>query len=253
MTTAAPARPRTLPCTADQVVRWAVGQVGTTEDPPNSNRQPYGAAYGTNGVAWCALFVWASFHAAHVDLRSVLGGGGLYSTQRMAQLAHAAGWRQVKPQEARAGDLVFFDFQGGGRAGIEHVGIVRAQGNPGELRTVEGNTSANGSQTNGGAVALKSRPYAHMVVLYRPPYAATTAGGQAQRYTLHRTLRLRRLVRMRGNDVRAAQKLVGAHIDGVYGPKTAAAVGAWQRRLHLTVDGEFGPQSARAAGWNYAG
>jgi N-acetylmuramoyl-L-alanine amidase len=35
-------------------------------------------------------------------------------------------------------------------------------------------------------------------------------------------------------------------IDGIYGPKTTAAVAAFQRREGLVVDGEVGPQTAKA-------
>lgn len=244
-------RPRTLPCTADQVVRWALGQVGKTEDPPGSNSTPYGRDYGFDKVPWCGIFVWAAFRGAGAgDLRSYIGGATAY-TPVFAELCRQAGWARVTPTQARAGDVVFFDFPRGNDR-IEHVGIVRAQGGPGTLRTIEGNTSAgDGSQTNGGAVAAKERPYAHVRVIYRPPYSHPAVADQ--RFVLHRTLKVRRWVLMRGNDVKAVQRLVGAKVDGAYGPRTAAAVGAWQSRVHITRDGEFGPQSAKAAGWRYVG
>lgn len=246
-------RPRTLPCTADQVIRWAVAQQGKTEDPPGSNRTPWGQEYGMNGVAWCGIFGWAALkHGGGVDLRAVLGGGTEY-TPRFAQLCERAGWPRVRVDQARAGDFAFLGFRGG-REGIEHFALVRGQGShPDGLRTVEGNTSAgDGSQTNGGAVALKERPARDIVVIYRPPFAASAVHAGAQRYTLHRTLRLRRLALMHGNDVRAVQRLVGSKVDGWYGPDTHAKVAAWQRLMHIPTDGIFGPQSAHAAGWNYA-
>jgi peptidoglycan hydrolase-like protein with peptidoglycan-binding domain len=54
---------------------------------------------------------------------------------------------------------------------------------------------------------------------------------------------------MHGDDVAAVQRLVGAHVDGVYGPETAERVRRWQGLHHLTVDGRFGPASTAAAGW----
>ena len=52
--------------------------------------------------------------------------------------------------------------------------------------------------------------------------------------------------------VRRIQRIVGAKRDGIYGPKTAAAVRAFQRRLNrfrhagLKVDGIYGPATERA-------
>lgn len=37
-------------------------------------------------------------------------------------------------------------------------------------------------------------------------------------------------------------------VDGKYGPKTTAAVAAFQRKKGLVVDGEVGPQTAAALG-----
>jgi peptidoglycan hydrolase-like protein with peptidoglycan-binding domain len=68
---------------------------------------------------------------------------------------------------------------------------------------------------------------------------------------LTRTLRLTRPW-TRGTDVRRIQALVGAHVDGIYGPATEQHVRTWQRSKHITVDGIFGPQSAKAAGWTYS-
>jgi chitosanase len=49
---------------------------------------------------------------------------------------------------------------------------------------------------------------------------------------------------MCGDDVRAAQRRLGfaePEVDGVYGPKTEAAVRAFQQARGLTVDGCVGP------------
>lgn len=46
---------------------------------------------------------------------------------------------------------------------------------------------------------------------------------------------------MAGDDVRAVQAHVGAGVDGIYGPQTAAAVQRWQTAHGLTPDGIVGP------------
>lgn len=56
-----------------------------------------------------------------------------------------------------------------------------------------------------------------------------------------------------GTDVLRVQRLVGAAEDGIYGPKTEAAVKVWQKSKRLTPDGIFGPKSAAAAGWTFKG
>ena len=49
-----------------------------------------------------------------------------------------------------------------------------------------------------------------------------------------------------GDKVRAIQTLVGASVDGVYGPATAAAVSRWQQNLGISADGTWGPQTEEA-------
>ena len=68
---------------------------------------------------------------------------------------------------------------------------------------------------------------------------------------LGRTIKLTRPW-TRGTDVRMVQALIGAKVDGIYGPATEQRVRTWQRAHHLTIDGVFGPQCARAAGWTYS-
>lgn len=49
-----------------------------------------------------------------------------------------------------------------------------------------------------------------------------------------------------GDKVREIQKIVGVEQDGIYGPKTAAAVAQWQANLQITADGIWGPQTEQA-------
>jgi hypothetical protein len=55
-------------------------------------------------------------------------------------------------------------------------------------------------------------------------------------------------VGMRGEDVRALQRLVGARPDGIYGQETRRRVELYQRRIGAQVDGVWGPQSRHRAG-----
>lgn len=261
-TTTAPPTPTVLPMRAADVLLAAGQEIGNHEDPAGSNLQKYGQWYGFNGVPWCAMFVaWCFAHPSlaggsrGVDIRSVLGGSVAY-TPHFAARALAAGWARVQPSDARNGDVVFFDFADNVPR-IQHVGFVLANdnriggGHSPSLLTIEGNTSG-GNDANGGQVQQRTRSYSCVALVVRPPYTPEDHRHPKPAYTLHRTLRVRRLRYMRGGDVEAVQRLVGAHVDRVYGPDTAAKVAAWQRRVHIPVDGQFGPQSAKAAGWGYS-
>lgn len=52
----------------------------------------------------------------------------------------------------------------------------------------------------------------------------------------------------RGSDVEVVQRIVGTEADGIFGPKTHAAVQRWQSRHGLVADGIVGPITTRAMG-----
>lgn len=49
-----------------------------------------------------------------------------------------------------------------------------------------------------------------------------------------------------GDKVREIQTIVGVEVDGVFGPRTEAAVRQWQSNLKLVADGVWGPQTEEA-------
>jgi hypothetical protein len=51
------------------------------------------------------------------------------------------------------------------------------------------------------------------------------------------------LLHSTGNDVRVLQKALGVEVDGMFGPKTRAAVKAFQKKNKLVVDGKVGPMT----------
>src|SRR5687768_4701699 len=128
----------------DAFLRYLAEQVGRHESPAGSNRQPYAAIAGhANGYPWCAtLIVAAAIKAA------VKGIPNTAYTPTMAAGFKAAG-RVVAAKDAQPGDILLMDFLGV-LPRIEHVGaIVDTADNGRTLRTIEGNTSVAGSQSNG--------------------------------------------------------------------------------------------------------
>lgn len=154
--------------TADKIIQTAVSQIGVTESPANSNLQKYGQAYGYNGVPWCVIFVWWVFNTAGAPELFFDGGKTASCSQYIAWAKSAGQWIT---SGYRPGDIVFFDFDSTPDA--DHVGIIERVTDT-ALITIEGNTSASGSQDNGGAVLRKERAYKYVYGAARPAYTQQT-------------------------------------------------------------------------------
>lgn len=143
----------------------ARGYIGTTEQPPGSNRGPLIDEWNrTAGVPagsyWCCSFVHSMFQLCG----KTLPGGA--SVGNLLRSARDVGWVVKRP---RRGDLVCFEFGEGAWAYDDHIGHVdrvlalRWSGGrfSGWIQTIEGNTSAQGdttgSQSNGGGVFPRRR------------------------------------------------------------------------------------------------
>lgn len=157
---AAPTPTNAGPATVERVLEIAESQVGTKESPPGSNKQKYGEAYGQNGVAWCAIFVWWLFIQANAKAGLPEKTASVYELQKAFK---RNGQFYSTPE---VGDIVIYDFGDG------HTGIVKSV-QPTTIHAIEGNTSgsAKGSQSNGGVVAEKVRPRDNHILGYgRPGY-----------------------------------------------------------------------------------
>ncbi|HVY46643.1 MAG TPA: CHAP domain-containing protein [Minicystis sp.] len=176
--------------TVAEVLKVAHGELGTTEHPPFSNRQKYGAWYGYNGAFWCAMFVsWVMAHAGKAEIHYMECNDGA-NHFRSGQWGTWHGGHDVR---AEPGDVVFYQFHGAGN--LDHTGIV-VRDNGGSITTIEGNTSpqySNGSNDNGGGVYLRTRPKDVLVGGFgRPHYAKHVEedgpfirwGGEAERVDL---------------------------------------------------------------------
>lgn len=246
--------------TPADVVRIALGEVGYTEGRNNSNK--YAPANGqANNQPWCGSFTDWVLRTAGLkgEPSSVWTPAGLQAYRKAGRAIDRNG-------PAQAGDVVYFDWQGGtGTQGVDHVGIVVQPRLDGQIETVEGNTSPSnaGSQSNGGGVYRRVRPRSSIAGFGRPSYAATPAPPQPTPNTEHSfrqylaAILQRDLAKnpgvlrqgMRSEGVRALQRTLNAiagtnlAADAVFGNATHNAVVNFQRFLGLAADGIVGPQT----------
>ena len=126
--------------TVRDVLRIAVGELGSAERPAGSNCTKYGQWYGLDGYSWCMIFVQWCFAQAGVKLPKRTASCG--DLMRAAQGAGCWITSGFQP-----GDVVIYDFPGG--AATDHCGIVESAAGA-DVTAIEGNTSEQGSQSNGG-------------------------------------------------------------------------------------------------------
>lgn len=153
--------------TAKGLLAVAKGELGTVESPAGSNQVKYNTWYYDREVSgatypWCMVFVQWCFARA--------GGGNLLpkrtaSCGDLMRAAQAVG--QWMTKDYRPGDVVIYDFPGG--AATDHAGIIEIV-MASSIVAIEGNTSQTGSQSNGGMVCRKNRPYSQIVGAIRPKF-----------------------------------------------------------------------------------
>jgi Putative peptidoglycan binding domain/CHAP domain len=220
----------TGPLTYSTVKARLTGKVGVHEDPARSNRQQFGLWYGWNGVPWCAIFQSWGFNGGVQQM-----GGKHASCSALKRTFQAAGRYGSTP---KVGALAIFN-------GAVHVEMVVGVF-PDYLLTVGGNTSrADGTNPWGGEVALKKRSRASIEGYCYPVYKA--APPKPSTFKVGPTLRegsagvpVKRL--QQGLNAIRNAKLV---TDGRFGPKTLAAVKAYQKAEKIAVDGRVGPTTQR--------
>lgn len=112
------------------IVEVALTQVG------NQGGQPYWSWYGfDNRVEWCACFVsWCADQCGYIESGLVPKFAGCVDG---ANWFKSNGKWQNRTYEPKAGDIIFFDWEGDGTT--DHVGIVEKCEN-GTVYTVEGNS-----------------------------------------------------------------------------------------------------------------
>jgi hypothetical protein len=234
----------------EDMIRCAERSLGLT-GRPNAITRWYA---GRNGAyflraAWCnqSITYWA--HQSGNASAVCFGRDYAYTVWHAQRFRQAGDWH-VDIAGIRRGDIVFFDWGGSNRIGaIDHVGLVTGVRGA-VVFTIEGNTSDG---------CRRRARYATNIVGYgRPVYAATGARpalAAARSKAPADAAPPGRPVLRRGSaglPVRQLQLCLNAvqksrlTADGDFGPRTQAAVQAFQRGARLLADGEYGMRTAGA-------
>ena len=139
----------------------ATKEIGTVEQPKNSNNVKYNTWYYGKPVRgsdykWCMVFVQWCFDKVGHKLP--------YKTASCSGLLN---WYQSKSPERvvskpKSNDIIIYTFG--------HTGIFEKDNGDGTITAIEGNTSAdnNGSQSNGGGVFRRKREKTLVKAYIRP-------------------------------------------------------------------------------------
>lgn len=212
------------------VLDYLRGLIGIAENPPGSNKTPIGAAFGFNGVPWCAET--ASEGQKHG------GNPAIHDASCIDMEAHfkSGQWGIWHPPTDLMvpGDLYMLHFPTG-HAGPNHVGTCEVGDNTARVYTgIEGNI--------GDAVRHETRDRKYLVSICRPYYASSNSTTGARPWLQ---------LGSTGQNVKDVQTLLNAalalapqlDVDGSFGSATEAAVKVFQGRFGLTVDGVVGPST----------
>lgn len=122
--------------TANDILDLARSQIGVHENPMGSNNVVYntwlyGHPVSGKKYPWCAAFVsWLyKYNKDLIHVFSAYSGDILYAGRRAGE--------EVLIYQARAGDIVIYDYGDGGRT--DHIGVVEKRLGPTTFLVIEGN------------------------------------------------------------------------------------------------------------------
>ena len=217
---------------AYDIAQIARTQKGYTESGDNLTK--YGAAYGWNGVAWCAIFIWWCAQQAGVS-QSVI--------KKTASAAYATSFCNnyrlySSSVPVDVGNIVYFDYNHNGSP--DHVGLVY-QVDSGTIYTVEGN---KGNCVQECSYSRNTRD------IYAIAYPDYSGGGSHAHHTIQKgspdAICVRELQKMLNKVINA-----GLAEDGDFGDGTEAALKRYQQQKGLDADGICGSQTWAALDADY--
>lgn len=147
----------------------AAKYVGVHEVPPGSNAgnpfpEHWEHNFGMGAVSWCGCFAGSMILLAGGHVTSRVAYCPYIEADARSQSGGFDLWRPNHGEGVGPGWLVLFNWEGGSLP--EHVGIVK-EVHSDHLVTVEGNTGGT-NPSDGGMVAIQSRPYNFAVGYARP-------------------------------------------------------------------------------------
>lgn len=230
-----PHSPRRAPAapTGEQLIAYAMTLRGTARGRVRENVNDFTQwYYGDNTAAsWCLIFVCYCLN--HFGALGLVGGKIAYVPNLKSRVGSK--WHTDRKMIAE-GDPVTFDFNHSGEP--EHVGFFVRWLDSGQttFESIEGNTGDD-------EVATRTRRWNDVYGFVQPGLAPSDQGrypGVIYRYD--------KGAMMHDAHVTWIQQRLGAHkhpvtVDSYYGPKTAAAVTAFQKDANLTADGQVGPKT----------
>ena len=246
----------------EDLINFALSQVGTAENPLGSNKQPYGAHIdqtdwylyksGTktwrhlvNGYDWCTQFHDDCFlrkfgidKARKMLCRPQYNNYGAVVRYQVNYMKAANRFGSIP----KKGCSIYFKNS----AGPSHIGIVYDYDNN-YVYTVEGNA---GNHCWYVVKNKYSRNYERILGYGYPLYdeepPKPTPGGDDMKFDELKVCYYNKNKIMKGDPVEVIQAVVNTEIDGSFGPKTDAAVRSFQKANGLVVDGSVGPKTWEA-------
>lgn len=147
-----------------KIIEVAELEIGTKENPINSNKTKYGKWFKFDGVAWCGIFVSWCYSQAGFPLGNLGFLKGFAGCQSAYAYFKKSG-EIIEAASAKSGDILLFDWNHDGR--YDHTGLFVKDNLNGTFETIEGNT-AIGNDSNGGEVMRRTRSYDLEVVFIHP-------------------------------------------------------------------------------------
>lgn len=157
----------------DNILAKAKSYVGLRENPPGSNKTMFNQDYyGSDKAAyWCCIFAWDIFRMCKAS-KYFYGGKKTASCTTLLDYykKHHSNWVTTDINQARQGDLVFYQFDKDKYA--DHIGIFDSKYSSSKFYAIEGNTSlgTSGSQSNGEYVARRLRKKSQVMAFVHIEY-----------------------------------------------------------------------------------